>query len=150
MATTVEISPNEFKRIAALAYEGKRIRVSLAAVGSTGFDSASTTANWDSVKVSGNGYADFTATMAVGAYDSIDLRYEIGEANGINQYIDAQFTATGSGYIYDRIYVVLGTSNGSGGWIEETYIHSLITESPSVSLISGQTQTYRIQLVVDD
>lgn len=150
MASTIEISPNEFKRIASLAYEGKRIRVSLGAVGTSGFNSTSTTAQWDTTKLSGNGYADFTAVVAVGAYDSLDLRYEMGSASGANTYIDAQFTATGSGFIYDRVYVVVGNSNGLGGWTEETYIHSLITESPSVTLVSGQTQTYRIQLVLDD
>lgn len=150
MASTIEISPLEFKRIAAAAYEGKRVRVSLGVAGTTGFNSSSTRNQWDSTKISGNGYADFTAVIATGAYDSSDLRYEMGSTSGANTYIDAEFTATGSGYIYDRIYVVIGTSNGAGGWNEETYIHSLISESPSVTLISGQTQTYRIQLVIDD
>lgn len=150
MASTIEISPKEFKRIAAAAYEGKRVRVSLSAVGSTGFNSNSTTAQWDTTKLSGNGYADFTAVVGVGAYDTQDLRYEMGETSGANKYIDAAFTATGSGFIYDRVYVVIGTSNGIGGWTEETYIHSVISESPSVTLVSGQTQTYRIQLVIDD
>lgn len=150
MTATAEISPKEFKRIAAAAYEGKRIRVSLAAVGSTGYNSESTRLNWDSVKISGNGYADFTDVIEVGAYDSTDLRYEMGGAAGANTFIDAVFTATGSGYVYDRVYVVIGTSNGGGGWNEEAYLHSLITESPSISLISGQSQTYRIQLVLDD
>ena len=150
MATTVEISPNEFKRIAALAYEGKRIRVSLAVVGLSGYDSSSTKAQWDSVKISGNGYADFTAVLAVGDYDTTDLRYEVGATVGSNTYIDAEFTATGAGYVYDRVYVVIGTSNGVGGWNEETYVHSVISESPSVNLVPGQTQTYRIQVILDD
>lgn len=150
MAATVTISPNEFKRIAALAYEGKRIRVSLATVGSSGFDSSSTRAQWDSRKVSGNGYADFTAVIATGSYDTSDLRYEMGASVGANTYIDADFTATGAGYIYDTIYVVIGNSDGSGGWNEETYVHSIITENPSINMIAGQTQTYRIQVVVDD
>jgi hypothetical protein len=119
-------------------------------VGTTGYNSNSTRANWDSVKISGNGYADFTDVIEVGAYDSTDLRYEMGGGVGANTYIDAVFNATNSGYVYDKIYVVIGTSDGSGGWDEETYIHSLITESPSVLLLSGQSQTYRIQLVLDD
>lgn len=150
MAATAEISPKEFKRIAAAAYEGKRVRVSLAAVGTTGYNSESTKLNWDSVKISGNGYNDWTDIVAVGAYDSTDLRYEMGSLEGANTFIDATFTATGSGYVYDRVYVVIGTSDNSGGWNEEAYLHSLITESPSISLISGQSQTYRIQLVLDD
>lgn len=150
MAATAEISPKEFKRIATAAYEGKRIRVSLAAVGTTGYNSESTRLDWDSVKISGNGYADYTDVIEVGAYDSTDLRYEMGGTAGANTFIDASFTATGSGFVYDRIYVVIGTSDGGGGWNEEAYLHSLITENPAISLISGQSQTYRIQLVLDD
>jgi hypothetical protein len=150
MAATAEISPKEFKRIATASYEGKRIRVSLAAVGATGYNSESLRSDWDTVEISGNGYSDFTDIIEIGAYDSTDLRYEMGGSAGANTFIDATFTATGSGYVYDRVYVVIGTSDGGGGWIEEGYLHSLITENPSISLISGQSQTYRIQLVLDD
>lgn len=34
--------------------------------------------------------------------------------------------------------------------IEETYPHSVLSESPAVSLAAGQTQTYRILLATDD
>lgn len=150
MAVTTEISRHELKRLAAAAYEGKRIRVSLAVAGETGYDVNSTRANWDSVKISGNGYADFTDIVEVGAYDTLDLRYEMGGAVGSNSYINAEFTATGSGYTFDIVYVVIGTSNGTGGWTEETYVHSIITESPSITLVDGQSRTYQIQLVLDD
>jgi hypothetical protein len=32
----------------------------------------------------------------------------------------------------------------------QTYIHSLISESPNVTLAAGQTQTYRLSLRQDD
>lgn len=126
-------------RVAAAAYEGKTIRVSLASVGASGFTVNSTTANWDSVKLSGNGYADFTTTVATGGYDATDNRYEMGATAGANTYVDAQFTATGGSLTFDRIYVVLQSG---------TSIHSLLTESPAVTLASGQSVTYRIQLAV--
>lgn len=139
MALSTAISPSEMGRVAALAYEGKSVRVSLASVGSSGFTVSSTVANWDSVKLSGNGYTDFTATVAAGGYDATDGRYEMGSSAGANTYIDATFSATGGSLTYDRIYVVIGTN---------TYLHSLLTESPAVTLAAGQSVTYRIQLAV--
>ncbi len=139
MALSTAVSSAEMGRVAAAAYEGKTIRVSLASVGTSGFTVNSTTANWDSTKLSGNGYADFTATVATGGYDATDGRYEMGSIAGANTYIDAQFTATGGSLTFDRIYVVV--ENG-------TSLHSLLTESPAVTLAAGQSVTYRIQLAV--
>ncbi len=150
MATTVTISQRELKRVAGAAYEGKRIRVSLANHTSQGYTSESTRANWDSIKISGNGYADFTDVVEVGAYDATDARYEMGGATGANTFFDAVFSATGVGYTFNRLYVVIGTSDGGGGWNEETYIHSLLEESPSIILAPSQSRTYRIQLITDD
>lgn len=221
MALTTTISPKEFERIAQSAYEGKRIRVSLAKVTTQNFTSTSTVANWDTIKISGNGYEDFFDNIEVGAYDSTDARYEMGGAVGANTYIDALFNASGSGYDFNRVYIVIGTpsvvnisntalasnvatittssahgftasdvvtiagatnsvfngtytivsapttttftyaktnaditSASSTGTAtvtdEELYLHSLLTESPNVSLAPGTTITYRIQLAVDD
>lgn len=139
MTLTTAISPAEMGRVAAAMYQGQTVRVSLASVGATGFTVSSTVANWDTVKLSGNGYADFTATVAVGAYDATDGRYEMGASAGANTYIDAQFSATGGSLTFDRVYVVIGSS---------TNLHSLLTESPAVTLAAGQSVTYRIQLAV--
>jgi hypothetical protein len=138
MALTVSVAPAELARISAAAYEGQSVRVSLASVGITGYTNTSTVTQWDSVKLSGNGYADFTATVAVGGYDAIDSRYEMGTDAGANTFINATFTATGGNLVYDRIYVVIGT----------THLHSLLYESPAVTLSSGSSITYRIQLAV--
>jgi hypothetical protein len=139
MALTSQISPAEMARVAAAAYEGRAVRVSLASVGTSGFTAANTTAEWDSLKISGNGYTDFNTTVAVGGYDAVDGRYELGSSAGANTYIQAEFTATGGSLTYDRIYVVIGS---------EIYIHSLLSESPAVTLAAGQTVLYRIQLAV--
>ena len=134
MAITVTLSQKELARVANLAYEGETIKVMLCSVGATGYTSESTVANWQSVEKSGNGYVRFSQVIATGAYDAVDARYEIPA-------IDAAFTATGAGYIYDRIVVYVDGS---------TYIHSLIVEDPNIALAAGQTQTYRITLVTDD
>jgi hypothetical protein len=134
MAITTTISQKELERVAALAYEGETLKVMLCSVGVSGFTAESTVANWQSVEQSGNGYVRYSEVIATGAYDAVDARYEIPA-------IDADFTATGAGYTYDRIVVYIDGA---------TYIHSLIVEDPNIALAAGQTQTYRIQLTTDD
>lgn len=134
MAITVSISQKELERVAALAYEGETIKVMLCSVGTTGYTAQSTVANWQSAEKSGNGYARFSQTIAAGSYDVVDGRYEIPAIN-------AAFTATGAGYSYDRTIVYIDGA---------TYIHSAIAEDPNMTLASGQTQTYRVNLSCDD
>jgi hypothetical protein len=134
MALTTTISQKELARVAALAYEGRTIKVMLCSVGTTGFTSNSTAAEWQSAEISGNGYARHTEVLAEGAYDVTDARYEVPS-------IDAEFSSSGLGYSYDRIVIYIDG---------ETYIHSLITESPNIALAPGQTQTYRISIATDD
>ena len=55
--------------------------------------------------------------------------------------ITATFTSSSSGFSYDTICVRLGT---------ETYLHSILIESPSITLAAGQAKSYVITLVVDD
>lgn len=150
MALSIVVSPKEMERIAGLAYEGKRVRVSLANLTSQSYTESSSVSNWDSIKVSGNGYTDFTQVIATGAYDSSDGRYEMGGTSGANTYIEAVYSATGSGFTYNRIYVVIATSDGMGGWTESTYLHSLMTENPSMTIATGSTIKYKIQLAVDN
>lgn len=149
MALTAAISNGELARVGAVAYEGRRVRVSLASVGASGFTVNSTRSNWDSIKLSGNGYADYTEVVAEGTYDNTDARYEMGGEDN-DPFILAEFTATGGSLSWDRIYVVIGTDDGDDGWDEETTLHSLLVESPSVTLAPGQSVTYRIQLFVND
>jgi hypothetical protein len=134
MALTVSISQKELERIAALAYEGKTLKVALASIGATGYTAQSTVANWITVEKSGNGYARFSSSIATGSYDTVDALYKIPA-------IDASYTATGVGYSYDRIVY----------WVDgATYPIGVITEDPNIALASGQTQTYRINLATDD
>jgi hypothetical protein len=143
MAYTSSISTFELKRVAAAAYEGKAVRVCLATVSTSGYTVESTTANWDSRELaSTNGYARVTVgSLATGAYDAVDGRYEVGPTSGADKTIDATFTASGGSLTWDRVYVVIGS---------ELQVAYLGTESPAVTLSSGQSITYRIQLAVDD
>lgn len=136
MAITTTITQAELARVAAAAYQGKTYRISLGYNNTNGLTAASTVAQWDGVKLSGNGYADITGTIAAGAYDATDARFEMPQ-------IDAAFTASGGNWTYDTVYVVI-TSGGT------STLHSIIVESPAVTLVDGGTITYRITLATDD
>lgn len=134
MALTTTISQKELKRVAGLAYEGEVLKVMLCTVGATGYTAESTVANWQSVESTGTGYVRGSATVAVGAWDATDLRYEMPA-------LDFAFTCTSGTYTYDTVVCYIDG---------DTYVHSIIVESTTVTLASGQTQTYRIQLLTDD
>ena len=142
MALTATLCPQEFARISSLAYEGLSCRVSLH-VNSGSLDASSTIAEWDAVKLaSANGYADFTiASLPTGGLDvGSDDRWEIGGTAGANTYIEAAFTAEGAGFTFDTVVIQVGSAS---------YPHSILVESPAVTVAAGQTQTYRIQLLID-
>ena len=143
MAITTAISTEEFKRIAQLAYEGLPCVVSLH--NNTGALTAeSTLADWDALKLpSTNGYADFTvASLPAGGLDpGSDDRWEIGGTAGANTYVEAAFTAEGAGFTYNTVVIRVGSG---------LYPHSILVESPSITVAAGQTQTYRIQLLIDN
>lgn len=215
MALTAVISQGELARVAGLCYESRPVRVSLANLGSEGYTADDPVSDWDSIKIIGNGYADFRDTVGVGSYTLADSRYE-------TPTFIASYTAADAGFTYNNIYIVMGsygadvsitdaevTSNtatvntaSAHGYnigdivrisgmtdtayngfvtvtdaptatsfefylstadkvnaaetgtanevIEETSLHSLLTEAPSISMATGQTQQYRIRLCTDD
>lgn len=150
MALSVAISSPEMERIAGLAYHNHRARISLANIVSESYTVDSNVADWDSIQISGNGYSPFTQVIATGGYDSTDGRWEMGGTAGANTYIEATYTASGSGFTFNRIYVVIGVPDGLGGYDEEVYLHSLLTESPSITVAGGSSIKYKIQLAVDN
>lgn len=135
MALTTTISQRELKRQAALVFEGKPLRVMLCLAGASGYTAESTVANWQAqeVSTSGTGYSRFSATLATGSYNSSTQRYELPA-------VDADFSCTTS-YSYDTIVLYF-----SG----ETYIHSLLIETPNITLAPGQVQTYRFTFLQDE
>lgn len=133
MATTT-ISQNELARVSAVSYEGKSYRVSLGFRDTASLTAESTTAAWDAVKLSGNGYADVTGTIGTGSYDATNQRYQM-------PLITAEFNATGGALTYDTVYVVVDGN---------TDVHSITVESPTVTLADGTGVVYRITLATDD
>ena len=134
MAITTTISTKELERQAALVFEGETLKVMLCQVGATGYTAESTVANWQSVEISGNGYVRYSEVIGTGSYSGTAGAYLLPT-------IDAEFTATGAGYSYDRVVLYIDGA---------TYPHSVIAEDPNITLLAGQTQTYRLNLQQDD
>lgn len=137
MATLLTISQKELKRQAVAALEGRAYEVFLAFNGATGLTAESTYALWQDEEITGDAsYAPVTGTLAAGAWDAGDARYELPS-------ITATFSAAsaGAGYTYDTVCVRIGT---------ETYLYGVIVESPAVQLAPGQSKTYTLQFAVDD
>jgi hypothetical protein len=134
MAITTTISTKELERQAALAFEGETLKVMLCQVGLTGYTAESTVANWQSVEVSGNGYVRYSEVIGTGSYSGTAGAYLLPT-------IDAEFTATGAGYSYDRVVLYIDGA---------TYPHSVIVEDPNITLLAGQTQTYKLDISQDD
>jgi hypothetical protein len=135
MAIVTTVSTKELERVAGIAYEGKTVYVMLCSVGLTGFTANNLVSEWQSVEVAAaNGYSRFSGVIQTGSYSVVSGAY-------VMPSINAQFSATGIGFGYDRVVVYLDGSS---------YPHSVITESPNIILLGGQTQTYRISLWQDD
>jgi len=133
MAITTTISSKELERQAALVFEGETLKVMLCEAGQSDYTAENSVADWQSVELSGDGYARFSEEIGTGEYSALDGAYLL-------PVIDASFTATGA-YSYDRVVLYIDGA---------TYPHSVLVESPNIVLQPGQTQTYRITLRQDD
>lgn len=103
MALAAVTSQRELARVAALSYEARRLRVSLAFSGG-GLTAESDRTAWDAVKLSGNGYSDFVQTLLTGAWNGSTTRHELPAVNAI-------FTGAGAGFTATHFYAVLGVLN---------------------------------------
>lgn len=100
MALAATTAQRELARVAGVAYENRRIRVSLA--NGTGLTAESDRTSWDAIKISGNGYADFTQVLTTGVWNPSTTRHELPAVNAI-------FTGAGAGFTATHFYAVLGT-----------------------------------------
>lgn len=134
MATTQTISTKELLRQSSLVFDAKAYRVYLA-TNNGSLTADSTHAAWTAVEVAGGtGYAAVTGTLGTGVYQAGTGRVEVPA-------VTATFTATGAGFSYDTVVIRLGT---------ETYLHSILVESPSITLAAGQSKTYTLTFAQND
>ena len=136
MAISTLISQAELARLAAAAYEGLPYRICLALNGSSNFTVNSSVSDWDSVEMSGNGYARVEGFIENGEYNQTTARFELPR-------ISADYAASGGVITYDTVYLVI-----DDGYTET--LHSIIVESSTVNLVDGASITYRITLATDD
>lgn len=133
MALTTTISRKELERQAAAAFEGLNYTVFLAN-NPGGLTAESTAAAWLAEEVVGGGYAAVTGTIGTGSYSTGNARYELPS-------IIATFTGSSAGFSYDTLCIRIGT---------ETYLHSILEESPLVVIGNSQTKTYVLTFAQDD
>jgi hypothetical protein len=136
MAITTAISQAELARLAAAAYEGLPYRICLALNGANNFTANSPLTSWDGVELSGSGYARVEGFIEPGAYNETNVRYQMPQ-------ITAEFQASGGTLTFDTVYVVI-----DDGYTET--LHSIIVETPQISLVDGASVIYRVTLATDD
>jgi hypothetical protein len=134
-------TPYEAGRLFASDYAGKKARLCLATTtsGSPGINS--TTAQWDAVELSGNGYARYEWTIPTGSYNATTERWEAPSQV-------ASFLATGAGLSWNAAYLVIGTISGSTVTYS-TGVSFILNESSAVTLAAGSTRGYNILLFSD-
>jgi hypothetical protein len=103
----------------------------------TSISTETAVATWYAEVISGDAdYADVTGTLATGSWNGTDLRYDLPS-------VTATFAADagGTGYSYDTVVIAFDG---------ETYIHSVIVESPAITLAPGQAKAYIVTFAQDD
>jgi hypothetical protein len=136
MAISSLISQAELARLAAAAYEGLPYRICLALNGANNLTVNSPLTAWDNIELSTNGYARVEGFIDQGEYNQANARYQMPQ-------ITAEFRAEGGTLTYDTVYVVI-----DDGYTET--LHSIIVETPEVSLVDTATVIYRVTLATDD
>jgi hypothetical protein len=142
VAKALIFTPFEEERVYASAYAGKRARLCLAVnTGSLGLNS--TTAQWDAVELSGNGYARYQWTIPAGSYNSTTGRFEAAA-----QLCEFLASANGQGLTWNTVYLVLGTiANNVTTW--NAGVSAILAESPNVAVVAGQAKSYNVRLLVN-
>lgn len=136
MAATSTISQRELKRQAGLCLEGKTYVVFLVN-NTTSISTEDLATDWYAAVISGDSaYSDATGTLATGTWNSTALRYDLPS-------VTVTFSADvgGSGYTYDTVVI---------GFDGEDYIHSVVVESPAVTIAPGQSKSYNLTFAQDD
>jgi hypothetical protein len=133
MTLSLSVSTKELERQATLCFEGLAYKVFLVQ-NTSSLTAEDTAALWEADELTSPSYSAVTGTIAAGSYHVGNARFQMPQ-------IVATFTAGSGGLTYDSICIKLGT---------ETYLHSVITESPLINLLDGQSKTYTLQLAVDD
>ena len=126
-------SQRELAHQANLAFEGETYKVFLALNTGT-LTAESNLSLWEAAECSGGGYAAATGTVATGAWNTTNGRYEL-------PILTLTVTATGGGFSYDTIVTKVGA---------RTHVVNLTVLPSVVALAAGQSRSYQVRLVQDD
>jgi hypothetical protein len=132
MPLTTTIPQAELAYQASVLYEGQTYKLFLA-LNPGGLTAESTVAQWEAAECSGSGYAAATGTVAAGAWDAVDLRYEVPT-------LSLTVSATGN-LSYDTLVTKIGS---------RTYCANVTNLGGTVNLTSGQMRVYQVQLAQND
>jgi hypothetical protein len=136
-------TPFEAGRLYANDYAGKKARLCLATTASGSPGASSTTAQWDAVERSGNGYVRCEWTIPSGSFNATTDRFEAGAQECV-----FSASAGGAGLTWNAAYLVIGTfSSGTVTW--SAGVSFLLAESPSISLAAGTSRTYTVRIFTD-
>lgn len=136
-------TPYEAERLYAGNYAGKRARLCLANTTSGSPGISSTTAQWDAVELSGNGYTRYEWTIPAGSYNNTTERFQAP-----SQVCQFNASSGGAGLSWNAVYLVIGTiSSGVTTW--NTGVSFVLTESPNAVLSPGEARSYDVILFTD-
>lgn len=133
MTLSLSISTKELERQATLCFEGLAYKIFLVQ-NTNSLTAEDTAALWEADELTSTGYVAVTGTIGAGTYHVGNARFQMPQ-------LVATFTAGVGGMSYDSICLKLGT---------ELYLHSVVTETPTITLLEGQSKTYTLQLSQDD
>ena len=138
--TVMALTPYGAGRVYGSSYQGKRARLCLAVNPGT-LGPTSTTAQWDAVELSGNGYARYEWTIPAGSYNTTTGQFEAPA-----ELCSFEASAQGVGLTWNTAYLVLGTVlNNVTTW--NTGVEMIFVESPNVAIYPGQPSAYNVTLI---
>lgn len=136
-------TPYEIGRLFGGEYAGKRARLCLANTTAGSPSITSTTAQWDAVELSGNGYTRYEWTIPTGAYNYTTERFEAA-----SQLCQFNASSGGAGLSWNAAYLVIGTiSSGVTTWF--TGVSYVLPESPNAVLSPGEARSYDVLVYTD-
>jgi hypothetical protein len=143
MPAAMQQTRYEAERLFTNSYAGKKARLCLA-VNSGSLGLTSTTAQWDAVELSGNGYARYEWTIPSGAFNATTDRFEVAA-----QLCEFAASSGGAGLSWNTAYLVIGTIGGGGAVTWNAGVSFLLPESPNIVLSPGQPGSYNVQIFTD-
>ena len=143
MPAAMILTPFETGRLFGNSYAGKKARWCLA-VNPGSLGPASTTAQWDAVELTGNGYARHEWTIPSGSYNNTTERFEVPA-----QRCEFAASSGGAGLNWNTAYLVIGTIGGGGAVTWNTGVSFVLAESPNIVLSPGEPRSYSVLLFTD-